>query len=88
MDSRFTSNNFLLCEYEDASSLWISHSSKNPERLYFRCQDKKVDTKFGFPIDRHQAEQSKRKRCKQKTCTEAESTKRQKLKKNEVSRVF
>jgi hypothetical protein len=48
VDSRFKSNNFPLCDCEDVSSLWVSHSSKNPERPYFRCQDTSADTKCDF----------------------------------------
>ena len=48
VDKVFKPNKFPLCECEDVSSLWISHSSKNPDRSYFRCQDTSPDTKCNF----------------------------------------
>ena len=41
-------NGFPLCYCEDVVSLWVSHSSKNPGRPYFRCQDMSDDTKCDF----------------------------------------
>ena len=43
VDKVFKQNKFLLFECEDASSLWITHSSKKPGRPYFRCQDTSAD---------------------------------------------
>ena len=48
VDTSFKPNNFPLCYCEDVVSLWVSHSSKNPERPYFRCQDTSADTKCDF----------------------------------------
>ena len=76
VDTSFKTNNFPLCYCEDVVSLWVSHSSKNPERPYFRCQDTSADTKCDFfPLGRHQAEE-KKKICQQKMCVQAEGAKR------------
>lgn len=48
VDSSFKPNNFPLCDCEDVASLWVTHSSKNSERPYFRCQDKSGDSKCDF----------------------------------------
>ena len=48
VDQMFKPYNFPHCFCEDASSLWVSHSSNNPDRPYFRCQDTALDEKCDF----------------------------------------
>ena len=59
VDTVFKPNKFPLCKYEDTSSLWISHSTKNPDRPYFRCQNTSAES-----------EEEKEKGCKKKKYTE------------------
>ena len=44
----FKSNNFPLCCCNEAASLWISHTTSNPDRPYFRCQDTDMEEKCDF----------------------------------------
>ena len=45
---KFKPNKFPLCNYDETTSLWVSHSSANPGRPYFRCQDTDLEDKCDF----------------------------------------
>ena len=45
---KYKPSNFPKCNCDEVASLWLSYSSKNPERPYFRCQDTDPDEKCGF----------------------------------------
>lgn len=45
---KFKPNNFPKCDCNDVASLWLSYSTKNPKRPYFRCQDTDPDEKCSF----------------------------------------
>ena len=41
-------NDFPLCDCEQVTSLWVSHSATNLDRPYFRCQDSDPDDKCDY----------------------------------------
>jgi hypothetical protein len=45
---KFKPNKFPLCDCEETTRLWVSHSEKNPGRPYFRCQDVDEEDKCTF----------------------------------------
>ena len=80
VDQMFKPYNFPHCYCEDASSLWVSHSSNNPDRPYFRCQDTS-DEKCDFfqwadvkPKKKKGAARTKSEKCT--LCEKGESEKR------------
>jgi len=48
VDQMFKPFNFPQCYCEEISSLWVSHSSNNPDRPYFRCKKTPLDEKCDF----------------------------------------
>ena len=44
----FKPNDFPLCDCEQVTSLWVSHSATNSDRPYFRCQDSDPDDKCDY----------------------------------------
>ena len=45
---QYKPNKFPMCNCEDVASLWVSHSSSNPDRPYFRCQETDANEKCDF----------------------------------------
>ena len=41
-------NNFPVCECNEIVSLWVSHSTANPLRPFFRCKQVDDDTKCSY----------------------------------------
>ena len=59
----FKPNSFPLCDCEQVASLWVSHSSSNPSRPYFWCQDNDPDDKCDyFAWADHDGEKKKKKK--------------------------
>ena len=46
--AKFKPNKFPNCHCDEVSSLWVSYSTANHMRPYFRCQDNDEDEKCGF----------------------------------------
>ena len=42
--------NFPKCDCNELANLWLSYSSKNPNRPYFRCQDNDPEEKCSFSL--------------------------------------
>ena len=59
-------NRFPLCGCDDVSSLWVSHSSANPDRPYFRCQGIEDDDKCEFFKWADESSKGKKKRVARK----------------------
>lgn len=76
---KFRPNNFPKCNCEEVASLWLSYSSKNPKRPYFRCQDNDPEEKCKFFLWADSVSKRNRKR-KVPSGKEGKSTKDKKVK--------
>ena len=61
---QYKPNKFPMCNCEDVASLRVSHSSSNPDRPYFRCQETDANEKcdFFYWADVKSVKKAKRKR--------------------------
>ena len=62
---KYKPGKFPKCNCDEVASLWLSYSSKNPRRPYFRCQDTDPDEKcrfFQWADSMSKAKKGKRKR--------------------------
>jgi hypothetical protein len=62
VNDKFKPNNFPLCDCDEVVSLWVSHSTKNPGRPFFRCQEMDEDEKCGYFLSADQVTKEKRKK--------------------------
>ena len=87
---KYKPSNFPKCNCDEVASLWLSYSSKNPERPYFRCQDTDPDEKCVFfqwadSVPRVKKGKRKRKR-KRKTDSGKEKLSKERKVKRSVKR--
>ena len=47
---KYKPSNFPKCDCNELASLWLSYSSNNPNRPYFRCQDTDPEEKCSFSL--------------------------------------
>ena len=45
---KYKPSNFPMCNCNESASLWLSYSSNNQNRAYFRCQDTDPEEKCSF----------------------------------------
>ena len=82
---KYKPSNFPKCNCNELASLWLSYSSKNPKRPYFRCQDTDPEEKCSFFLWADSV--SKPKKRKRKANSEkAENTSKERKGKRRVKR--
>jgi hypothetical protein len=61
--NKYKPNNFPLCECDEVCSFWVSHSTENPGRPFFRCQETDKNEKCDFFAWADQVTKTRRKRA-------------------------
>ena len=74
--------NFPMCNCNESASLWLSYSSNNPNRAYFRCQDTDPEEKCSFFLWADSVSKPKKRKRKASSEKEGKSSKRGKGKRD------